>query len=136
MYAQLTDLQKRLGTRFAAIYGTVHDEAASDLEAAAAEVDGYLANRYIVPVTAAAPAPLLKSWNLTLAEELAYSRAGGSSIPDKVAERAKTLRQQLSKVAEGVFKLPGARETDLGTGSAAIIQCDRPAFTRKQMEGF
>lgn len=136
MYAGINDLKTRLGASYGRIYGTASSEAEADLICAAAEIDGFLANRYLVPVTAPASMPLLKNWHITLAEELAFSRAGGSSIPEKISDRAKAVRQQLEKTASGLFRLPGALETGSGKGSAAFVDIDKPVFRRDQLEGF
>lgn len=135
MYATVDHLKKRLGDNFAGLYPS-EDDAAEDLAAAAAEIDGRLASRYVVPVSAPASLPLLKSWNLTLAEELGYARAVGGEYSDKVKSRLEQTRKLLDQAAKGEMLLPGAVETAAGVGSAAIIDGPEPVFTRDKMQGW
>lgn len=87
-YATVTELSGRLGGMvYTEIYGQDLTTPAADLAAAAAEIDGALSKRYIVPVTAPAPLALLKDWNLTLAEERAYARAAGGDYSEKLKNR-------------------------------------------------
>ena len=51
-YATIDDLKERLGVVFGEIYGSEESAAETDLEGAAAEIDGALACRYHVPVAA------------------------------------------------------------------------------------
>jgi len=78
-YATAAALALRLGNVYTSIYRDNEPAALEDLAQAAAEIDAYLGGRYVVPVTASASLVLLEEWNLTLAEEKAYSRAAGDN---------------------------------------------------------
>lgn len=140
MYATLTQFKSHLKSFYESIYdddGSVDEPAMiEDLTAAAAEIDGAVAARYTVPVTAAAALPILKSWNLILAAEAAFMRAAGSEIPEKFKLQAENVRKLLEKVPDGKFKLAGAVETTTGQGSVSIVSADTPVFNRDQMTGF
>ncbi len=135
-YALASDFKTRLGKVYDSIY-TDESYALDDLTAASADVDSYLAARYVVPVIQPAALPLLKNWTLTLAEELAYLRAGGSSVPEKVTKRVEMYRKQLSDVAAGKLKLPAApAEAENSAGAAAIVEGNSPVFTRENLGGY
>ena len=137
MYAAVEDFEERLGKSFAAIYRGDSEPPAADLTAASAEIDGYLAGRYAVPVTAPEAQTLLNDWCLTLAEERAYARTGGSTIPEKVTRRVDVVRKLLRDAASGAFRLPAeAPESEAGFGAALIAECDPPVFGRSNMEGY
>lgn len=136
-YATVVQLRLRLGTRTCnEIYS---DDIApqSDLESAAAEIDGAIALRYMLPVTAERSAALLTDWTLTLAEERAYARCGGSAYPDMLKERVAQVRRYLDMIREDRFKLPDAAEKggSSGAGGIALVKCDAPVFGRDRMEG-
>lgn len=143
MYATVSDLQKRMKRYYVAIYaddntGVVDETLISeDIAAASAEIDGAIASRYSTPVTAPDALPLIKSWALTLAEELAWSRGGSSELPENVTSRCNNVRKQLEKIGTGDFKLPASpAETTTGAGSAAIVSSAKPVFDREKMTGF
>ena len=136
MYAEIADLRARLG---AGVFGEIYpsgDAAQEDLADAQAEVDGCLAKRYSIPVTAVQSLPLLKGWTLTLCEERAYSRAAGSSYAEKVAVRAAQVRKYLADAASGAFSLPGAAENASGASGISMIAGDEPLFTRQNLKGY
>lgn len=138
-YATATAFELRLGQVYASIYRDNEPAALEDLAQAAAEIDAYLGGRYAVPVTAAAAQVLLQEWNITLAEEKAYTRAGGSSIPDKVVRRVDTVRKQLRDAAAGLLRLPGAAEAGAGgAGGAGVtfVKIEAPMFGRENMKGY
>ena len=136
MYAARADFAARMGDLFAAIYDSPAD-ADEDLSDAQAEIDGCIGTRYLVPVTAPAAGPLLKSWTLTLAEERAYARSAGSTYSDKVKERVAQVRKYLEMVRTGEFVLPGAAENNsAGGGGISLIAGDPPIFDRDGMEGY
>ncbi len=141
MYATAADLENRMKRQYAAIYadettGEVDTSlVAEDLEASSAEIDGFLANRYVVPVTDTAPLVLLKSWNLTLAEELAWSRTPGSTIPEKVTKRVENVRDLLDRVVDGDYQIL-ATEKSTGIGNAAVVKADPPVMNREDLAGW
>ena len=139
-YAGVNDLSLRLGDVYGELYTRLNGqrmdaEAGDDLGAASAEIDGYVGVRYTVPVTSAQALPLLKSWCLTLCEELAWARSG-RDIPEWVKERVKAVREQLARVAAGTFSLAGADVPGTETGGGiALIEGEAPVFGRSRMRG-
>ena len=134
-YAAITDLQQRIGS---SIYDELYPDpepAESDLEAAAAEINGAISFRYALPVTGQASLALLRDWNLTLAEERAFARPAGADFTEKVKSRVALVRQYLTMIREDTFRLPDAAIS--GSGSTGIaLQCDPPVFSRSKMKGF
>jgi len=82
------------------------DEA---IKAADAEIDGYLRQRYTVPLTEV-PA-LIKYNSVSLTLEYLYFRRLPASVPASVAADAKTKRQMLKNIAEGFIGI-GAETAD------------------------
>ena len=108
-----------------------------DLESAAAEIDGAIAARYALPVTGSRSLVLLKDWNLTLAEERAYTRPAGGIFTEKIKLRVGQVRKYLDMIRADEFKLPDAEENTSASGTAiALIRRDDPIFDREKMEGF
>lgn len=137
-YATISDLTERIGS---GIYDELYPDPApaeSDLEAAAAEINGAISFRYALPVTGQASLALLRDWNLTLAEERAFARPAGSDFTEKVKSRVALVRQYLTMIREDTFRLPDAALAASGSGSAgiALVQCDPPVFSRDRMKGF
>ena len=141
-YAAISDLKLRLSDLYGNLYrkldGTeMTDEAQADLDAAEAEIDGMIGTRYAVPVLSGAALPLLKAWTVTLAEELAWSRSGKSELPKNVAQRAETVRKNLSLVASGRMLLQTAvQDESSGGGSVVGIAGNDPVFGRDKMAGY
>ena len=147
MYADIDEFRSRLGQ---AIFNEIYeitdnsDEAElsvplSDLASSAAEIDGALAFRYKFPITGDKTLALLKDWNLTLAEERAYSRPAGGEFTEKLKLRTAQVRQYLEMIREDRFILPDAAEKSSSSASGvkiALVQCDSPIFERSDMEGF
>ncbi len=135
MYAQISDLQLRLGVVFDRIYAYEH-EAATDLAAASAEIDGCLAKRYAVPVTGAGTAALLLDWSLTLAEERAYARGGAGKLSENVANRVAQTRKYLEMILNGMFLLAGAEENSASTAGITLTESNESEFTRTKLEEY
>lgn len=142
MYATVDQFRRRLGS---VIFDEIYPgddgatDAASDLAAATAEVDGSVMRRYAIPVTGATSSALVADWTLTLAEERAYARTAGSAYADKVKSRVDLVRQYLAAIRSDSFSLPDAPElsgTSGAAGSVSIRSGDAPIFTRGKMEGF
>lgn len=133
-YATIDDLKERLGVVFGEIYGSEESAAETDLEGAAAEIDGALACRYHVPVAAPENLPLLKDWNLTLAEERTYAKAAGSQYAEKIKRRADLVRNYLDMIRLSRFSLTGAEENT--SESAVLVDIAEPVFTRNKLRGF
>ena len=141
-YAAIADLQLRLSDLYNNLYcrldGTaMTEEAQADLDAAEAEIDGLIGTRYAVPVESGAALPLLKAWTVTLAEELAWSRAGKSELPKNVTQRAETVRKNLTLIASGKMLLQAAAQDESsGGGSVVGISGNTPVFGRDKMAGY
>ena len=143
-YAKPADLELRLGNIFRDLYFDAFSAAVpdltipqADLDAAAGEIDGMIGVRFAVPVTAAASEKLLCSWNVTLAEELAWARSGKSETPQNVQDRVKQVRELLQKVCTGEMLLPGAEQSGTsGGGSVVCIDGNTPVFGRRNMKGY
>jgi len=142
VYATVDDLLLRLSDLHGGVYrkldGTLMTaEAESDLAAAEAEIDGAIGVRYTVPVASAAAAALLKSWTLTLAEELAWSRSGKDALPKNLSDRLANVRRCIRDVAKGEMDLVEAEENaDSGAGSVVLVEGNTPEFTRQKLAGF
>jgi phage gp36-like protein len=143
MYATTENLRDRLKSFFDQLYadadadgGVSLEDAANDLEAAEAEVDASAAVRYTVPVTAVAAQAILKSWTLTITEELAWRRSAQGTTPENVKDRVKEVRRQLERMSEGKVVIAAAVESAKSAGGAAIVSCSEPIFTREKMRGF
>ncbi len=141
-YATTGELQTRLSPYPGLLLddeGAFDSDTAQDyLDAASAELDSYAGMRYSTPVaTSAACLPMLKNWELTLAEELAHNaNVSHGEAPDSVKTRVKSVRESLSRLADGAIALSGATEIDASAGGAAIVDCDPPVMTRQRMGGF
>ena len=145
MYATLQEGKGRLKGFFEQLYadetaqgGVNEADALIDLEAAAAEIDGSAAVRYVTPVTAVASQPLLKNWELTIFEELAWRRNAQGKTPENVKDRVKEVRKQLERLAKKELVLKGAAELSGSSsiGGAVIVSSTKPVFKREQMSGF
>ncbi len=135
-YATVTDLKQRIPEdRFNAVYP---DDASAlvDIEIAEAEVNIHIQTRYQVPVTAVGLLPILKSWTLTLAEELLYSRNIQSDEYKKNQSRVENVRQSLLAVSEGRLRLAGATEAPSNAPTAVFVKGDEPIFTSDNLRGF
>ena len=133
-YAQIHDLEARLGVIYEPVYSTSAESAPSDdLESAAAEIDGALANRYKLPIKGGRSLALLKDWNLTLAEERAFARPAGGAYTEKVKLRVAQVRKYLEMIRNGTFLLPDAEERR--DASVAFASCREPVFGRENMKG-
>ena len=97
-----------------------------------------MAYRYQFPVSGTKTLALLKDWNLTLAEERAFSRPAGGEFTEKLKSRVAQVRSYLEMIRLDQFRLPDAAEKNsAANGSAvAIVQCDEPVFGRDKMSGF
>lgn len=143
-YISRTDVSNRLRRSYDTLYTEPGESEVNtdlvdaDIDAAEGTVDGYLAKRYLVPVTDAAAIRIVKAWALTLCEELAYGAIPGRELPESIATRANAVRQQLEAAAAGRMAL-GSAETVAEISGAAdciVTEGDTPVFTREKMEGF
>jgi len=139
-YITRTDVKDRLARQYATLYakaGTLDETLIDDdIDAAEGEVNGYLAARYTVPV--ASGLALVKSWCLTLVEELAYSRSPAEKIPEKITDRVAAVRKALADVAKGTLTLgadPAPAEKTAAAGTI-VVAGSTPEFTREKMSGY
>lgn len=137
-YADYQEMIGRLGEKkYFSIYRDDHAGSSSDLAEASAEINAFLAKRYIVPVTAGNALILLKAWTLDLAEEKAYKRAGSSDIPEKVKAAAAVVRGNLKAVSAGSMILPAdAAENTNSPGGSVLVVGNSIVFARDDMAGY
>lgn len=124
-YATLSDLQDRLGEprltqltdRSDPPLGLIDERVAQKaLDDADAEIDGYLAGRYTLPLL---PVPaVLRVHALTIA----HYRLLGAAVDEAMREDYKAVRQYLERVADGRVALlpPSAVPAVAGVGSVAF----------------
>ena len=101
------------------------------LSAATAEIDGYLAGRYALPVTV--QSPILND----LACVLAIWRLHIHTPPEKIKADYEAAQKRLREIASGVFRLPLAGIEPAGTGASGARVTDRARpFTEQKLKGF
>jgi phage gp36-like protein len=141
-YITRADVDARLRRNYDTLYtrdGAVDTAVVdADIAAAEAEVDGHLAQRYAVPVTAAGALPLLKHWALTLLEDLAYGAIPGREVPKHITARVEAVRKQLASAAEGKLSLGAATVPDERPAAAENLLVDgaAPEFQRSDLEAW
>ena len=138
-YTTVDELRRRIGPAvFDEIYQVSdQSDALSDIQAAAAEIDGAISSRYRIPVTGSVALALLKDWCLTLAEERAYARPVGGEFPEKVTKRVDNVRKYLDMIRLDQFKLSDAPENvSSNAAKIALVQRDDAIFDRRKMDGF
>lgn len=140
-YVDRTDVRRRLRRNYEALYsvdGAVDtDVLDDDIEAAEGQVDGYLGQRYVVPITDASALRLVKAWALSLVEEQAYN-VPGRKLPTNVEQRVKRAHAQLAKAAEGDLGL-GAPEVPTERSAATetmIVEGNTPEMERADLKGW
>lgn len=142
MYATHDDLKKRLKRFYDKIYYDVdtktvdNDLADDDLGEAAAEINGALSVKYAVPVTNATSLPLLKSWELSLAAELAFGRDENAATPENITTGAERVRKQLALVLQGEFGLVAEVAQNEEKSASMIVDVSTPVFGRDNMKGW
>ena len=141
-YITKADVKARLPRQWQTLYTAngVVDESLidGDIAAVEAELDGYFAKRYAVPVTGGLD--LVRNWGLSLLEELAYSRSANAELPKKVSDRVVIVRKALRDVADGRLTL-GTDPTPVANaagsdGGFIVVSGNEPQFTRAKMDGF
>jgi len=138
-YITVNDCQSRLRADFDRLYELPVEQADlnRDMVDAEAVVNGYVGKRYEVPVTDTQALTLVKAWTLDLFVELAYQRTAGSVIPEKVKERAETVRHQLIDISKGNITLAGASNLNPPSGlNVATVDGPKPMFRDEHMSGF
>ena len=140
-YATLSDLVDRYGegmlvmlTDRAIVPRGMVDEAvvARALADADALVDGYLAGRYVLPLSAVPPLVA------QIAAQIAISNLHVTTPEPKIAAEKDAAIAQLRDIAKGVILLPSsAGDQPSGTGSGGVIVTDRSRpMSADQMTGF
>lgn len=133
LYATPDDLCARLAGFFEQLYPEP-SIAEHDLASAMAEVNAIAGVRYALPL---APEELVKSWTLTLAEELAWSRSSPGKLPENVKDRVAAVRKQLELLAAGKLALSFQTESPTsGSASSVIVEGNEPQFTREKLKGY
>ena len=138
MYAAVDDLIGKLGDIFSELYGERdgRNAAECDLAAAAAEIDCMLSGRYQVPLTSPEALPLLKQWNIVLAEEMAWSRTSAALIPERTAKAIERVRLLLDRAAAGELILANAAPTTQAGAAFQLLEADELLFSREKMRRF
>lgn len=140
-YVEESDLKKRLGDDFAALYDipSERDDLEADIAAVEAEVNAHLGRRYVVPVTNATAVAFLRALSLALLEEAAWQRGIGDTIPAKATARADRVRDLLAQIAAGKLTVGGATgltEQTQGGAEAILVAGNDPEFERDDLEGY
>lgn len=137
-YATAEDFRSSLGeSQYKAIYKGDDSLAEHDLLLASAEIDGYLAKRYTVPVTSAGAADLLRDFAIGLAAPKAYFRQASGDLPEKVKLRAEEIRKILRDFSTGTALLAAdAVPQQKGQSGLLDIVCDEKRFSRDTMRGY
>lgn len=106
----------------------VVDRALADAEA---EIDGYLAARYTLPLTAVSNLLQLTACNI------ARYRLYGSATTDEVRNRYLDAVRLLKNIAAGTIVLPGASAQAPAVGGAAVAQrSPAPRFDADTLAGY
>lgn len=107
------------------------DAVTRALADADAEIDGYLAGRYPLPLAAPVPG------NLTfMAVDIAlYHGAVGGVVTEEARKRYDDAIRYLTKVANGTVPLGTGNDTPTGASGAASFTGNERLFTRDKMRG-
>ncbi len=136
-YATKQDLKNRLGRHFDSLYDVLTDDIVnSDLASAQAEIDANIQSRYLLPITDESTIVLLRSFELTLCEELAWSRVAPDNVPGSLVVRVKTVRESLRRISDGVMKLSAIELHETNAATAVFTKSDDPIFTATNMSKF
>lgn len=110
------------------IDASVVARALSDTDAM---IDGYLAGRYVLPLETTPP--LL----IDLAAQIAIYKLHIYAPDQKIADDYKDAVSALTKIANGVVRLPVAGVEPAGAGSAGVVTIDRERdFTPENLKGW
>lgn len=128
---ELVQLSDRLDPQTGTINATIVAKALAD---AGELIDGYLANRYRVPVAAPVPAILLQ-----LAADIARYKLHVNEPPDLVRKNYEDALKRLKEIGEGSFVLQAAGaeapESQPPAGGVEFSGPDR-IFSNDSMRGF
>lgn len=125
LLAQLSDRDAFSG---GGIDADLFERAITDADAL---IDGYLASRYLTPVT---PVPSIVT---DLSQRIAIYYAHGETVSDKIKADHDAAMRQLKDIANGVMKLAsaGVESTSGGGGEVITNEPERP-FTSESMKGY
>lgn len=138
-YATESDLIERFGLEELAqrtnrvdgltIDTLVLERALSDAQA---EIDSYLATRYMLPLIST-PAVLVR-----VAADLARYQLCGDKVPDSVGQRYKDAVSLLKRLASGEVQLAGISPVPAlgGSGNAVAIRSSQRVFSPSQLQSY
>ena len=138
-YATESDLVERFGFEELAQRTSRTDGQSIDavvlaraLADAQAEIDGYLATRYMLPL-ASTPAVLVR-----LAADLARYQLCGDKLPDSVRQRYVDAVSVLKRLASGEVQLAGISPVPAlgGSGNAVAVRSPERVFGASQLQGY
>ncbi|MCX7257998.1 MAG: DUF1320 domain-containing protein [Polaromonas sp.] len=97
-----------------------------------AEINGYLATRYALPL-ASTPAVLVR-----LAADMARYMLCGGGVPDSVGQRYKDAVSLLKRMASGEVQLADVLPVPAAGGSGNAVACRAPSrvFGADQLQGY
>ncbi|MCE8004226.1 gp436 family protein [Billgrantia ethanolica] len=136
MYASVADMVARFGeTEIVELTDLEHtgeiDTAAAEraLEDATAEIDGYLASRYRLPVTGAAPLLSL------LCTDIARFRLQKGVSTEQARERYEDAVRKLERIADGRINLP-QQEPPPAAGAPQSVKAQGGTFNDETLRGY
>lgn len=97
---------------------------------ATAEIDGYLAKRYLTPLS---PIPALIS---NVCADITRYRLHRHAVTEDVETRYRDAIKTLERLAQGVMVLPDVATASPASGGAPIYAAPSPVFTRQSLKGY
>ena len=126
--ATLIELTDRADPPLGVVDTTVIDAALADTDAL---IDGYLAVRYALPLSAS------QALVVTLAESITIYKLYTISAPERVVDDYRDAIKALEKIAEGKVQLNAAGIKPASSGGSGVQSCDRtPEMTRENMGSY
>lgn len=138
-YATQTDLEDRFGTEELARRTNRVDGLTIDTDVlggalidADAEIDGYLATRYSLPL-ASIPPVLVR-----LAADIARYRLSDKGVTETVRQRYEDSVSLLKRISSGAVQLAGAAvvAADGGSGNAVAVRTPARMFGSEQLQNY
>lgn len=124
---QLTQDERGSAEVATSVYEAARDDADS-------EIDGYLGERYAVPLDEV-PA-LVRRISMTLTVCFLYSRRYPGQVPESVQAEGERTRKLLRNIADGQPSLGIQPAPSNNTQRAARLASGSPIFSRKSLAGF
>lgn len=126
--AALIELTDRADPPLGVVDTTVIDAALADTDAL---IDGYLAARYALPLSAS------QALVVTLAEAITIYKLYTISAPERVVDDYRDAIKTLEKIAEGKVQLNASGVEPTSSGGSGVQSCDRtPEMTRENMGSY